>query len=94
MSVSIQRLKQKLIPFIALIPYFCMLLIDMIYIVSVCITLIAIYYAIVIFGNIDAGMINRLYQFYIFSILPESSRQGVGTGLASSNFAASHYYES
>ena len=24
----------------------------------------------------------------------ERSRQGVGTGLASSNFAASHYYES
>ena len=25
------------------------------------------------------------------STKPESSRQGVGTGLASSNFAASHY---
>ena len=27
-------------------------------------------------------------------VISESSRQGVGTGLASSNFAASHYYES
>ena len=29
--------------------------------------------------------------FHISEITPESSRQGVGTGLASSNLAASHY---
>ena len=37
--------------------------------------------------------LKRLLQHASFSLysIPRSSRQGVGTGLASSNFAASHY---